>query len=52
MNTKATITACLLAAGVITFAPVSAIAQAYPTKPVNYSPVAVATASDQRRTIG
>lgn len=34
MNTKATITACLLAAGVITFAPVSAIAQAYPAKPV------------------
>lgn len=34
MNTKATITACLLAAGVIAFAPVSAIAQTYPAKPV------------------
>ena len=34
MNTKAITTACLLAAGVIAFAPVSAVAQAYPAKPI------------------
>ena len=34
MNTKAITTACLLAAGVIIIAPLSAIAQAYPAKPI------------------
>lgn len=34
MNLKAITTACLLATSAIVFAPVSAIAQAYPTKPV------------------
>lgn len=34
MNVKAITTACLLATGVIAFTPVSAIAQAYPAKPI------------------
>lgn len=34
MNTKAITTACLLAAGVIIIAPLCAIAQAYPAKPI------------------